>query len=157
MIISLNVPCNAVLAQSVDFLPEIDAPDTAPTNRMETVLTLHFPLKAGFLIADRNRADLDWKDGTFDWRYRNKLTIERTFAVFSYHFIPYIAAEPYYTSQYGTWSATALYAGCLFPAGSMCNVILITSMRTTPGKLQMNSATRSGLLAVSIFRWKRSN
>jgi hypothetical protein len=77
----------------------ITAPDSAPTNRMETVLTFHFPLQAGFLISDRNRADLDWKNGTFDWRYRNRVTIERTFAVFSYHFIPYVAAEPYYTSQ----------------------------------------------------------
>jgi hypothetical protein len=95
----------------------ITAPDTAPTNRMETVVTFHFPLKAGFLVSDRNRADLDWKAGIFEWRYRNRVTIERTVAVFSYHVIPYIAAEPYYTSQYGSWSTTALYVGCLFPVG----------------------------------------
>jgi len=78
--------------------------------------TSHFPMKAQFLISDRNRADLDWKNG-FTWRYRNKLTIERTFGVHSYHFIPYAAAEVYYESQYAKWSTTDLYAGCLFPVG----------------------------------------
>jgi hypothetical protein len=95
----------------------VTAPNDPPTNRMETVLTTHFPLKAGALISDRNRADLDWKNGEFHWLYRNKLTLERTFAVHSYHFIPYVAAEPYYEEQYKKWSTTDLYAGALFPIG----------------------------------------
>ncbi len=68
-------------------------------------------------MTDRNRADLDWKNGVFNWRYRNKLTLERTFAIYSYHLIPYVAAEPYYESQYAKWSTTSLYAGCLLPVG----------------------------------------
>jgi hypothetical protein len=95
----------------------VTAPNTPPTNRMETLVTFHFPLKAGFLLSDGNRADLDWKSGRFTWRYRNKLTLERTFSAHSYHFIPYVAAEPYYESQYNKWSTTDLYAGCLFPVG----------------------------------------
>jgi hypothetical protein len=93
----------------------LTAPGEPTTERMETVLTTHFPLKAGVLIVDRNRADLDWKGGAFLWRYRNKLTLERTFAIRSYHFIPYVADEPYYTSQYGKWSTNSLYAGVLLP------------------------------------------
>jgi hypothetical protein len=95
----------------------VTAPNALPINRMETVLTFHLPLKAGFLISDRNRADLDWTSKTFTWRYRNKLTLERTVAVFSYHLIPYVAAEPYYEEKYHKWSTTDLYAGCLFPVG----------------------------------------
>jgi hypothetical protein len=95
----------------------ITAPNKPTDNRFVTTATSHFPLKAGFLISDRNRADLDWKGGTFDWRYRNKLTLERTFAVHSYHLIPYIASEPYYTSQYEKWSTTTEFAGCLLPVG----------------------------------------
>jgi hypothetical protein len=94
----------------------ITAPGAVPENRLETIATSHFPMKAQFLISDRNRADLDWKNG-FTWRYRNKLTIERTFTVHSYHLIPYAAAEAYYESQYAKWSTTDLYAGCLFPVG----------------------------------------
>lgn len=95
----------------------ITTPGAPPENRMETIATFHFPLKAGFLLSDQNRADLDWKNGNFTWRYENKLTVERAFSVRSHHLIPYIAAEPYYESQYKKWSTTALYAGCRFPAG----------------------------------------
>jgi hypothetical protein len=94
----------------------ITAPGAVAENRLETIATSHFPMKAQFLISDRNRADLDWKNG-FTWRYRNKLTIERTFRVHAYHLIPYVAAEAYYESQYAKWSTTDLYAGCLFPVG----------------------------------------
>jgi|SRR5271165_2505682 len=95
----------------------ITSPNAPPENRMEAMATFNFPLKAGFFVSDRNRADLDWKNGSFTWRYRNKLTIERTFSIHSYHLIPYVAAEPFYESQYQKWSTTDLYAGCLFPVG----------------------------------------
>jgi len=95
----------------------IAAPDAPSENRMLVAATSNFPLNAGFFLSDRNRADLDWKSGIFTWRYRNKLTLERTFAIRSYHFIPYVAAEPFYESQYSKWSTTSLYAGSLFPVG----------------------------------------
>jgi uncharacterized protein DUF2490 len=95
----------------------IIAPNAPPENRVVLAATSNFPMKAGFHISDRNRADLDWKSGTFTWRYRNKLTVDRTLAIRSYHLIPYVAAEPFYESQYSKWSTTSLYAGCLFPVG----------------------------------------
>jgi hypothetical protein len=93
----------------------ITAPNAPSENRMETIATMNVPLKAGLRVSDRNRADLDWKNSKFTWRYRNKLTLERTFSIHSYHLIPYVAAEPFYESQYSKWSTTSLYAGCLFP------------------------------------------
>jgi hypothetical protein len=95
----------------------ITAPNADSENRFLMGVTAHFPMKGSFLIADRNRVDLDWKGGEFTWRYHNKLTVERTFAIYSYHLIPYVAAEPFYESQYSKWSTTSLYAGCLLPVG----------------------------------------
>jgi hypothetical protein len=95
----------------------ITAPGAPLENRMLVAITSNFPLNEGFSLSDRNRADLDWKSGIFIWRYRNKLTLDRTFAIRSYHLIPYIAAEPFYESQYSKWSTTSLYAGSLFPVG----------------------------------------
>jgi hypothetical protein len=95
----------------------VTAPGEPNENRMILALTGNFPGRAGFFISDRNRADLDWKNGVFNYRYRNKLTIERTFAIYSHHIIPYVAAEPFYESQYGKISTTSLYAGSLFPIG----------------------------------------
>jgi hypothetical protein len=95
----------------------ITAPNEPTDNRFLASVTFHFPLKTGSLLSDRNRADLDWKDGKFRWRYRNKLTLERAFAIHSYHPIPYVAFEPYYENQYEKWSTTTEYAGCLLPVG----------------------------------------
>ncbi|HUN61948.1 MAG TPA: DUF2490 domain-containing protein [Candidatus Sulfotelmatobacter sp.] len=95
----------------------ITQPNQPNENRALEAVTLHFPIWGDILITDRNRADLDWKNGVFTWRYRNRLDLERTFAVHSYHLIPYLAAEPFYESQYHKWSATDLYAGVLLPVG----------------------------------------
>lgn len=70
----------------------ITQPNTANENRAIEAVTFHLLLFAGILLADRNRADLDWKNGVFTWRYRNRLTLERTFTIHSYHLIPYVAA-----------------------------------------------------------------
>ncbi len=92
-------------------------PDSPATNRMIVAATFNFPLKAGFSLSERNRFGLKWKNGNFTWRYRNKLTVERTVSIRSFRHIPYVAVEPYYESQYSKWSTTALYAGSLFPVG----------------------------------------
>lgn len=94
------------------YLPQANG---APaTNRMEPVVTFRFPMKR-FLLTDRNRADLDWKNGTFTWRYRNRFEIEKAIAIRSYHPALCASAEFLYESQYSKWSDTAIYAGCLFP------------------------------------------
>jgi hypothetical protein len=85
------------------------------TNRMELAATSHFPAKGGLLLTDRNRSDLDWSDGKFNWRYRNRLSVEKALTIHSYHPAPYASVEVYYESQYQKWSTTEVYVGCLFP------------------------------------------
>ena len=93
------------------------SPNRPHMERMILAATPHFPLVANILLTDRNRADLDWQEGQFTWRYRNRVSLERRFAVRSYHPGPYVSAEVFYQSQYEKWSTTALYAGCLLPVG----------------------------------------
>ena len=95
----------------------LSAPDEASTNRLEPVVILNFPMKGRVLISDRNRADLNWQNGNFTWRYRNRITVERSVHLHGYHPSPYAMAEFFYNSQYGKWSDTALFAGCIFPIG----------------------------------------
>jgi hypothetical protein len=91
-------------------------PGSPLTNRMELTATSHFPMtKPGLLLSDRNRSDLDWSDGSFKWRYRNKIEIEKPLVGRSYHPAPYSSIEAYYESQYQKWSTTEIYLGCLFP------------------------------------------
>ncbi|HEY2645745.1 MAG TPA: hypothetical protein VGI34_02170 [Candidatus Acidoferrales bacterium] len=128
----------------------VTAPGALPIDRMETILTSNLPLKAGFLITDRNRADLDWTSRTFSWRYRNKLTIERTIAIFSYRLIPYVAAEPYYEEKYHKWSTTDLYAGCLFPVGRHAQFNAYYEHENNTGKRPNQQVTDIGL-ALNLF------
>jgi Protein of unknown function (DUF2490) len=105
----------AVFTIGYRYLPYPDAP---PTNRLEPVLTVNLPTpKIKTLISDRNRFDLDWQSGVFTWRYRNRLQLERTWHIASYHLSPYASAEVYYESQYSKWADTALSLGCFFPIG----------------------------------------
>lgn len=93
------------------YLP---APGKPAVNRMEPFVMFHFPL-LGFLMTDKNRADLDWSSGSFKWRYRNRLTAERRLTIRSYHPAPYASAEAFYEGPYSKWAATRFYAGCLLP------------------------------------------
>jgi hypothetical protein len=103
-----------VLTAGYNFLA---APNSPSTNRVIVAATSHLPIKADLLFTDRNRADLDWSDGAFTWRYRNKPSLQRTFAIHSYHLMPYASAEFYYESQYSKFSTTELYAGTNLPLG----------------------------------------
>jgi hypothetical protein len=95
----------------------VSAPNSPSTNRVIVAATSNLPMKADLLVTDRNRADLDWSNGAFTWRYRNKPSLQRTFAIHSYHLIPYASAEFYYESQYTKFSTTELYAGTNLPLG----------------------------------------
>ena len=89
----------------IDFL-FVDADSSAAGDKSSRIL-----------LSDRNRADLDWSKDQLNWRYRNKVTLERRFTVNSYHPAPCVSAEVFYQSQYQKWTTTALYAGCLLPTG----------------------------------------
>jgi hypothetical protein len=121
---------------------------------MEPILTLNFPLKAGFLISDKNRADLDWTSESFTWRYRNKLSLERTVAVYSYHLVPYVAAEPYYVEKYHKWSTTDLYAGCLFPVGRHVQFNVYYEHENNTGKRPNQQVNNLGFALYLFFLCK---
>lgn len=83
--------------------------------RLQPIVMFHVPFPGRTLVTDRNRVDLDWTNGTFNWTYRNRITAERRIAIHSYHPGPYVAGEFEYQSQFSKWSVTRLFAGCLFP------------------------------------------
>ena len=85
------------------YMPTTDGPTE---NRGVLEATGRYPLLRGVLLSDRNRADLRFIAGEFSWRYRNRITAERTFAIRSYHFSPYIRAEVYYDGNLHKWSRT---------------------------------------------------
>jgi len=90
---------------SYRYIPSADKPTV---NRLESTFTSNLPLIYDILLSDRNRVDLDWSQNLFTWRYRNRLKLQRTFSIRSYHLTPYVSGEAFYLSQYQKWSTTAL-------------------------------------------------
>lgn len=80
-------------------------------------VTGRYPLIRGVLLSDRNRMEFRDLSGEFFWRYRNRLSAERTFAIHGYHFTPYLRAEVFYDDKYSKWSRTELTVGSTFPIG----------------------------------------
>jgi len=93
------------------------SPSKPDIQRLRLEFTSNLPLFAKAVVTDRNRADLDWSRGQFTWRYRNRVKVQRAFAIGSYKPAPYLSAEAFYQSQYAKWGTTALYVGSLFPVG----------------------------------------
>jgi hypothetical protein len=133
----------------------LSSPSSPSTNRIRFDATPHLPMKAGLLITDRNRADLDWSDGKFTWRYRNMLSLERTLVIHSYHFIPYASVECYYESQYGKWSTTELYAGSMFPMGKHFQLTTYYEHQNNTGK-SPNTQLHGVGLTLNIYVSKKA-
>ena len=131
------------------YLPQ--ANNAPATNRMEPVVTFHFPMKGRFLLSDRNRADLDWKSGSFSWRYRNRFQIEKRLTIRSYHPAPYASVEFFYESQYSKWSDTAIYAGCLFPIGKHVEFNPYYEHQNNTGKSPNQQLNQLGLMLNLYF------
>jgi len=138
-----------VLSVGYRYLP---TPNAAPTNRLLPFFTLNYPVpKIKFLLSDRNRADLDWQGGNFTWRYRNRVQLERTLRLGSYHPSPYASAEFYYSSQYSKWSDTSLFAGCIFPIGQHVQFNPYYEHQNSTGKSPNQQYNQLGLMLNLFF------
>jgi hypothetical protein len=141
-----------VLSVGYRYLP---TPNQAPTNRLEPFFTLNSPLpRINFLLSDRNRFDLDWQGGGFTWRYRNRIQLERTVRIGSYHPSPYVSAEFYYESRYQKWSDTALFAGCLFPIGRHVELNPYYEHQNSTGSAPNQQYNQFGLM-LNLFYGKK--
>ena len=67
-------------------------------------LTPRFPLPLKMQLGDRNRIDLRGLPDRFTWRYRNRVTLLRSFQIRRYVFTPYGQAEIFYNCETGQWT-----------------------------------------------------
>jgi hypothetical protein len=94
------------------YLDNVGKPDE---NRVQLALTSRFHLPWSLELSERNRFDLRVIGDQFSWRYRNCLTIERSFVIKSFSFSPYARGEIFYDSRSGTWSKNTYSFGAVFP------------------------------------------
>ena len=70
---------------------------------------------AGVLVQDRNRVEFRWNDGTYDFRYRNELTIDRPFKLSAFRFTPYAAGELFWDRNHHSWNQNQYAFGVQLP------------------------------------------
>jgi len=133
----------------------LPSPNAATTNRMEPVVTINAPLRGGILLSDRNRADLDWQSGKFTWRYRNRLSLEKSLTIDKYHPRIYVRSEEFYESQYQKWSTTALYAGGTLPIGTRFDLVPYYCHQNNTGTNPNQQLNQAGLIANFYFSLER--
>jgi hypothetical protein len=90
-------------------------------------------LVEGLLLSDRNRTEFRWINGVYDFRYRNRITVNRQSQMGSFRFAPYAYAEVFYNSIPNTWNQREYATGVQFPYGSqlMLDTYLLHERCTT--------------------------
>jgi hypothetical protein len=129
----------------------LPSPDAPTIDRLELVATANFPLRWGLLLSDRNRADNDWTNGAFDWRYRNRLSLQKSLDIRSYHPKVYLRSEEFYESKYQKWSTTALYVGGTFPLQRHVELSPYFDHQNNTGKKPNQQLNQLGLVGNFYF------
>ena len=83
-------------------------------NRIVLATTARFTGR-GFLLSDRNRTEFRWVNGIYDFRYRNKVIIDRHFKAGDFSFIPYASGELFYDRNRHSWNENHYAFGSQFP------------------------------------------
>jgi hypothetical protein len=71
------------------------------------------------LMSNRSRFEFRWVNGTYHFRYRNRLRFERQFSAGKIRFTPYVSEEPYWDSKYSRWSQFRTAVGTQVPVSKL--------------------------------------
>jgi len=140
---------SVVVSVGYRYLP---SPGNYTENRILLMATPNLPLKGYLLVSDRNRLEINFKNGNTFWRYRNRVTLQRTITLGSYHPSLNASAEFYYNSQYDKWSDTAIYAGCIFPLGGKAELNPYYEHQNSTGVTPNQQVNGIGLILNLFFR-----
>lgn len=70
---------------------------------------------AGFLVQDRNRVEFRWINGEYNFRYRNRLIVERGLKFRKVPLTPYVSGEVFWDRESRSWNQNQLSAGVHLP------------------------------------------
>jgi hypothetical protein len=83
------------------YIPTLDKPDE---NRVQLELTPRYAFPGSLLLSNRNRVDIRDIGGMWSWRFRERLTLERSFKIKKASLAPYAQGELFYDSRYDIWN-----------------------------------------------------
>ncbi len=95
---------NLVVGIGYEFLHSTQDDNVKRENRLMIQATPRYLLPANILGQDRSRIEFRWVNGVYDVRYRNKLTISRTFRISRLRLGPYTSGELFYDRNHHSWN-----------------------------------------------------
>lgn len=104
-----------VIAAGYEYLRTLESDKTKRESRIIVQGTGNKSPGAGFLFTDRNRLEFRWVNGAYNFRYRNRLTIDRAFKVSGFRFTPYGSGELFRDRNHHSWNQNEYSAGVQFP------------------------------------------
>jgi hypothetical protein len=127
---------------------------SAIENRLIIESTPRYAPGAGFLFLNRNRMEFRWNNGTYDFRYRFKVTGQHAFKVDRFHFTPYGSGELFWDRNHHSWNENQYAAGVQFPFKRrfMLDTYVLHQNCTTCSQHSLNAF---GVTANIYFRRKK--
>jgi hypothetical protein len=106
---------NLVLGGGYQFVKTDQNGGNKDEHRLLLQVTPKYFLFAGILAQDRSQFEFRWINGTYNFRYRNKLTIERTFKINKVRFNPYASGELFWDRNHHAWNQNQYAFGVRWP------------------------------------------
>lgn len=143
---------NLVLGAGYEYLDTDDTGKIKNENRLVIQGTPNYsfkPLK--LLLQDRNRVEFRWVSGVYSTRYRNKLTVERTFRYEQFVITPYTSGELFHDGQHKNWNENQYSFGVIWPYKKLLSIdtFYMRQNCTTCKEAHVNAVG----LTVTVF-WK---
>lgn len=104
-----------VLGAGYEYLQTTQSGNTKRENRIVFQGTGRHRPGAGFLLTDRNRIEFRWVNGVYDFRYRNKFTVNRAFRVDKVRLTPYASGELFWDRNHHSWNENQYSFGVQLP------------------------------------------
>lgn len=143
---------NLILGAGYEFIATDQNGSSKREHRLLLQSTPKYVFGLGFLAQDRNRIEFRWNAGTYNFRYRNRLTIDRPFKISKVRFSPYAAGELFWDRNHHSWNETQYAFGVQWPYKKifMLNTYYLRQNCTTCSTNPLNVA---GITANLYFDW----
>jgi Protein of unknown function (DUF2490) len=106
---------NLVVGAGYEFLRTDQNSGTKDEHRILLQLIPKYLLGAGILGQDRSQFEFRWVNGQYDFRYRNKLIIDRPFKIDKFRFSPYASGEVFWDRNHHSWNENQYAFGVQLP------------------------------------------
>lgn len=103
------------VAAGYEYIRKSKNGQPANENRLIIESTPRYAPGAGFLVLNRNRMEFRWIDGTYNFRYRFKMTVQRAFKAHRFRFTPYASGELFWDRNLHAWNKNQYAFGVQLP------------------------------------------